>query len=243
MATIAPPPNLTRALSEPLRGAPLITAGLIVWLAGAAYCHGYERLLSGASEWPGSLSWSAIAVMPWFALFEWSKQPRGAEVTRRPRTLIGLVLGVAAASVIVEYLVNWCLDDVTDHLSLLVLRRLPAIGATLLLIALARKSASSRPYAETADLRSLAHLIDYVAAADNYVEIHLNGRIILRRMTLTDAAQTLERRGFIRVHRRFLVNRAQISEVHQNGKARVRLKSGAELPVGRAYAPNVRLDA
>ena len=239
MATLAPPPNLMRALTEPLRGAPLFAAGLIVWFAGAAYCHGYERLLSGAAEWPGSLTWSAIAVMPWFALFEWSKQPKGAEITRRPWILLGLILGIAAVSVALEYLVNWCLDDVTDQLSLLLLRRLPAIGATLLLIALARKSANARPYAETASLSSIAQLIEYVEAADNYVELHINGRTTLRRMTLTDAAQTLERRGFIRVHRRFLVNGSQILAVRQNGKGRIVLKSGAELPVGRAYARNI----
>ena len=239
MATIAPRPNLVRSLSEPLRGVPLVGVGLIVWLGGAAYCHGYERLLSGASEWPGSLTWSAIAVMPWFALFEWSKQPKGAEITRRPWILLALILGIAAASVAVEYLVNWCLDDFTDQLSLLLLRRLPAIGATLLLIALARKSAAARPYAETADLRSIAQLIDYVEAADNYVELHINGRTTLRRMTLTDAAQALERRGFVRVHRRFLVNRSRIVEVRQNGRAYVLLNSGAKLPVGRAYSPNI----
>ena len=78
MASIAPRQFEWRLLLEPLRGRALVATGLIVWLAGAAYCHGYERLLSGPHEWGGSLSWSAIAVLPWFGLFEWSKQPKNA---------------------------------------------------------------------------------------------------------------------------------------------------------------------
>ena len=138
MATAPPRSPIGRLFQEPLQGPALIGCGLIVWLAGAAYCHGYEQLLTGVEEWRGSLIWSAVAVLPWFALFEWSKQPAGGEATRRPAMLVGLVLGIAALSIILEYAINWCLGDLTDRVGLLVMRRLPAIAATLLLIALAR---------------------------------------------------------------------------------------------------------
>jgi hypothetical protein len=241
MATAAPRTDLLRVLSQPLSGLPLVLAGIVIWLAGAAYCHGYQRLLSGAGEWPGSLTWSAMAVVPWFALFEWSKQPRGIEATRRPVVLIALVIGIAALSIGLEYFVNFCLGEVADHLGMLVLRRLPPIGVTLLLIAVARQSVISPPPSsrDTASLASLAKRIEYVAAADNYIELHLGGRVVLRRMTLTEAANALDHRGFVRIHRRFLVNRDQIDSVHLNGRGKVRLRSGAELSVGRAFASNV----
>jgi hypothetical protein len=91
MASLAQRPNLARLFFEPVRGSSLIGCGVAVWVLGAAYCHGYQELLSGsAGAWSGSLMWSAIAVVPWFALFEWSKQPQGVEATRRPAMLVAL---------------------------------------------------------------------------------------------------------------------------------------------------------
>ena len=240
MATAALKTGIGRIFVEPLRGPPLVVSGLLVWFAGAAYCHGYERLLSGADEWEGSLIWSAVAVLPWFALFEWSKQPRGAEATRRPWILLALVLGIAALSIVLEYLINWSLGDLSDRVALLVMRRLPAIGATLLLIALAKKVASQRPLSSQAvTLSSIADMIDYVAAADNYVELHIGARVTMRRMTMAEAERSLAGCGFVRIHRRYLVNRKRVGGVVGNGDRRVRLSNGIELPVGRRFAPNL----
>jgi DNA-binding LytR/AlgR family response regulator len=154
--------------------------------------------------------------------------------------LIGLVLGIAALSILLEYAINWCLGDLSDRVGLLVMRRLPAIGASLLLIALARKSLMRRRVSpDEVALGSLAEAIDYVAAADNYVELHSNGRVTMRRMTLAEAERALAGQGFVRVHRRFLVNRARIASVTGNGDKLIRLDGGAELPVGRRFAPNL----
>jgi len=229
-----------RFFQEPLEGRPLLVAVVAVWLAGAAYCHGYERLLTGADEWGGSLTWSAIAVLPWFALFEWSKHPGTSATPRRPYALLGLVVGIAGLSVLLEYAVNWCFGHVTDHLGLLIMRRLPAIAATVLLIALARKAVLRR--ADSADqiaIGSLAEAIDYVAAADNYVELHSGGRVTMRRMTLAEAERMLRKQGFVRIHRRYVVNGNRIMSVRGNGEKVVRLADGSELPVGRRYAPNL----
>ena len=244
MTTAALRTGFGRIVFEPLRGASLVVCSLLVWVAGAAYCHGYERLLSGADEWEGSLIWSAIAVLPWFALFEWSKQPRGAEATRRPWILLALVLGIAALSIILEYLINWSLGDLSDRVPLLVMRRLPAIAATLLLIALARKVASQRPLSSQAvTLSSIADMIDYVAAADNYVELHIGGRVTMRRMTMAEAERALAGCGFVRIHRRYLVNRKRVASIVGNGDKLVRLANGIELPVGRRFASNIERSA
>src|SRR5947209_18499573 len=118
MATIAARTSFPRLLLEPLRGPRLVACGIVVWLAGAAYCHGYQRLLTGETPgpWSGSLIWSAFAVAPWFALFEWSKHERGSSVMRRPAALIALVLALAVVSIACEYLVSFCVGEITDQL-------------------------------------------------------------------------------------------------------------------------------
>jgi hypothetical protein len=239
MASIAPQPPPWRSLLEPMRGAPLIIGAVVVWLAGASYCHGYQLLSRGwVGPWSGSLSWSAVAVVPWFGLFEWSKQPRRLTRMEGTALLAGLILGIAALSIALEYLVNFCAGEVTDHLSLLMMRRVPAIAGTALLIGLARKSLKeTREQPTCAELSSIADMIDWVAAADNYVELHIRGRPTLRRMTMTQAAGALERHGFVRIHRRYLINRARIAEVRDRC---VKLTNGEELPVGSAFAANLR---
>jgi len=240
MATVAPHPGPFRFVFEPLRGLPLIGCGVAVWLAGATYCHGYQALLSGGmtGSWSGSLIWSAVAVVPWFALFEWSKEPQGAQAARRPALLIGLVLGIAALSIALEYLVDFCMGDVTDRFGLLVMRRLPAIGATVLLIALTRKAVLRAPTNPAAvEIGAIAAAIDWVEAADNYVQLHCAGKLNLRRMTMHEAEKSLRRHGFVRIHRRYLVNQARIAHV---GDRVMRLTSGQELPIGSAFAANLR---
>lgn len=241
MASLAPRPSLFKWLFEPLSGLPLVGAGILVWLAGTVYCHGYQWLLTGeeTGPWSGSLIWSAVAVVPWFALFEWSKQRQGMDATRRPALLIALVLGIAAFSIALEYLVDFCVGDVTDRLSLLVMRRTPAIGVTILLIALARKAMLRQPPDPAAiPLSEIAGAIDWVAAADNYVELHSNGAVELRRMTMARADGLLRRHGFVRIHRRYLINRRRIAAV---GDKFVRMQSGQELPIGTAFANNLQL--
>jgi len=243
MATHAQRPSLARFLFEPLRGWPLLATGIAIWLAGAVYCHGYQALLGveDLGPWSGSLTWSAIAVVPWFALFEWSKQPLNMEVAKRPAVLIALVAGIAAASISLEYLVNFCAGDVTDRFGLLVMRRLPAIGVTVLLIALTRKTMLRRPPAPAAvELKGLAPSIDWIEAADNYVEAHVGDRVVLFRMTMAAAERDLGSHGFVRIHRRYLVNADRVQAVlGTNGDRRVKV-ARQELPVGSRYASRLR---
>ena len=240
MASLAPRPSLFKWLFEPLSGVPLVGCGILVWLGGAAYCHAYQWLLTGSETgpWSGSLIWSAVAVVPWFALFEWSKQRQGADAMSRPAVLVALVVGIAALSIALEYLVNFCAGDVTDRFWLLVMRRTPAIGVTVLLVALTRKTMLRQPPDPAAiPLSDIAPAIDWVAAADNYIELHSGGRVQLRRMTMARADGLLRRHGFVRIHRRSLINRNRIAEV---GDKFVRMQSGQKLPIGTAFAGNLR---
>ena len=247
MATRAPRLSFGRLFFEPIHGRPLLATGILVWLAGAIYCHGYQTLLNreDVGPWSGSLTWSAVAVVPWFALFEWSKQPRGVDTLRRPMLLLALIAGIAVASIALEYFVNFCVGDVTDHFALLVMRRVPAIAVTVMLIALTRKAMLRGPPAPTAlELNSIAPSVDWIEAADNYVELHVGDRVQLLRMTMQAAEDRLSSQGFVRIHRRYLVNRRSIEALlGSNGDRRVRV-AGRELPVGSRFAASLpsRLD-
>lgn len=83
--------------------------------------------------------------------------------------------------------------------------------------------------------------IDWIAAADNYIELQIGQRTLIRRMTLRAAERELASFEFVRIHRRYLINRRRIEVVAgTNGDRRARI-AGSELPIGRRYA--ARLDA
>jgi hypothetical protein len=236
--------RLPRAqLSKPLTGTSLAGAALVVWLAGAAYCHGYERLLTGAHEWPNSLIWSAFAVVPWFALFEWSKTERARDWMASPWRLMLILIATAALSLLLELGWNQLIGHYGASLALSMMRRLPAIGASLTLILWAAATyrrriddLSAAGVEANGGLVEFGESIDWIEAADNYVEVHLGGRVLMRRMTLREAERQLASVGFVRIHRRFLVNRRKLGGfVGSNGDRRVRI-AGAELPVGSRYA-------
>jgi hypothetical protein len=233
------PESLTR-LAEPLRGGALAMVALVVWTAGAAYCHGYQRLLSGAAEWPGSFVWSAVAVLPWLALFEWSKRRTREQLSSSPGLLLTALVATAAASLLVESAADLLTGSRTAPVTLNLLRRLPAIGASLVLILWAgalrgKKLKDAERHASADCLLDLAPSIDWIAAADNYVELHIGQRVVLVRTTMRSAERALEPFGFVRIHRRFLINRRRLDGiVGTNGERRIRI-AGTELPVGRSY--------
>jgi hypothetical protein len=208
---------------------------------GAIYCSGYEKLLHNLDNWPGSLLWSAAAVLPWLALFEWSKTAAGRRtIAGPPRLAAGLVL-TAFASLLLEAMFDAVAGQEMASLALSVMRRLPAMAASLLLIVWSRSGSDAREKNVLVDasLPSLAASIEWIEAADNYVELHVAGRTVMRRMTLRDAEQALAGSGFVRIHRRYLVNRKRIDAIGRAPDLVVRLKCGIELPVGRAFANNL----
>ena len=119
------------------------------------------------------------------------------------------------------------------------------INAPVLLIALTRRAMLRRPPAPAvADLAGIAASVDWIEAADNYVEVHIGDRVHLLRMTMHAAEQKLRSKGFVRIHRRYLVNERRIAAVSgTNGDRWVRV-AGRELPVGSRFAASLpsRLD-
>jgi two-component system LytT family response regulator len=84
--------------------------------------------------------------------------------------------------------------------------------------------------------------IDWIAAAGNYVELHVGKSTHLLRSTLAALEQRLDPDTFLRIHRDTLVHVDRIRSVERfGGQYRVVLEGGAERPIARRY--QARLEA
>jgi two-component system, LytTR family, response regulator len=79
--------------------------------------------------------------------------------------------------------------------------------------------------------------IDWIDSADNYVQLHCGAKQHTLGETLTNLAETLDPRKFIRVHRRRIVNLSRIVALYSmpGGTWDIELRSGARLTTGRQY--------
>lgn len=79
--------------------------------------------------------------------------------------------------------------------------------------------------------------ISHAVAADNYVELHTAGRVLLHRATLASLDRQLAAHGFLRIGRSALVNLAAIDTLARNGGRHwsLRLHDGSVLSVPRRY--------
>jgi DNA-binding LytR/AlgR family response regulator len=79
--------------------------------------------------------------------------------------------------------------------------------------------------------------IAWVEAAGNYVEIHIGAAMYLARGTLAAFAERLAGRGFVRVHRSRLVNRARIRAIKPTaaGDFEITLDDGRTIAGSRRY--------
>ena len=77
----------------------------------------------------------------------------------------------------------------------------------------------------------------WVEAAGNYVELHLAGRALLQRQTLSSLEEELGVLGFTRIHRSRLVNRRHVRAVESNdsGDFTVSLSDGRQIAGGRRW--------
>jgi two-component system LytT family response regulator len=79
--------------------------------------------------------------------------------------------------------------------------------------------------------------IDWIEAADNYVEIHVGKHVHLMRETLSNLEQRLQPFRFLRIHRSRLVNADRIKELHPlfHGEYELVLTDGTHLTSSRHY--------
>ena len=79
--------------------------------------------------------------------------------------------------------------------------------------------------------------IDWVAAADNYVRLHVGSKTYLLRETVSKLETTLDQRCFARIHRSTIVNIKRIDRLQPlfHGDYLVVLQNGVRLTLSRTY--------
>ena len=84
--------------------------------------------------------------------------------------------------------------------------------------------------------------IDWVRAADDYVELHAGGRCYLLHSTLNKFAEKLDPLAFLRVHRSTVVNLRAIKEITPgiHGEYDIALRDGTKIRSGRTYGDVMR---
>lgn len=77
--------------------------------------------------------------------------------------------------------------------------------------------------------------VDWIAADDYYIRLHVGGKSHLLRMSMNELEEKLDPQSFLRIHRSTIVNFDRVKELHQNpnGEYVVVLKNGAELKLSR----------
>jgi two-component system, LytTR family, response regulator len=84
--------------------------------------------------------------------------------------------------------------------------------------------------------------IDYIEAQDDYVSIRAAGRSYLKELTLGELEQQLAAKGFLRIHRRFILNVSRLAKIELSEKdSRVAiLNDKTELPISRSGYAKLR---
>ena len=83
--------------------------------------------------------------------------------------------------------------------------------------------------------------IEWIAAADYYVELHVGSEVVLHREALQTLEARLDPQRFVRVHRQAIENRDRIVEVRQRGSQWEAVLTGGEVvPVARRARHRLR---
>jgi two-component system, LytTR family, response regulator len=83
--------------------------------------------------------------------------------------------------------------------------------------------------------------IDWIGAADNYLELHLDKRVHLLRETMSAMEGRLDPRRFMRIHRSAIVNVDRIRAIESWGKGEylVIMNDGTQVNSSRAYRDRI----
>ena len=84
--------------------------------------------------------------------------------------------------------------------------------------------------------------IEWLEAAENYVNLHVRGHVYPLRSTMTAIEERLDPVRFVRVHRSYIVNLDFLERIEplDTGDARLLLKDGTRIPCSRRYRQNLR---
>jgi two-component system, LytTR family, response regulator len=84
--------------------------------------------------------------------------------------------------------------------------------------------------------------IDYIEAQDDYVSIRAAGKSYLKEQTLGELEQQLAAKGFLRIHRRFILNVSRLAKIELSEKdSRIAiLNDKTQLPISRSGYAKLR---
>ena len=87
-----------------------------------------------------------------------------------------------------------------------------------------------------------ANDIEWLQAAGNYVNLRVRGHDYPLRSTVGGIELRLDRDRFVRIHRSYIVNLAQIASIEplDSGDARIHLRDGPAVPCSRTYREALR---
>ena len=90
-----------------------------------------------------------------------------------------------------------------------------------------------------------AQEIEWLQAWGNYVNLRVRGRDYPLRSTMAGIEERLDPVRFVRVHRSYIVNVAQVEEIEplESGDAKIRMKDGSQVPCSRRYRDELRKGA
>lgn len=79
--------------------------------------------------------------------------------------------------------------------------------------------------------------IEWLEASENYVNLHVRGRVYPLRSTMAAIQERLDPQRFVRVHRSHIVNLDYLDQIEplETGDARLVLKDGSRVPCSRRY--------
>ncbi len=84
--------------------------------------------------------------------------------------------------------------------------------------------------------------VEWAQASGNYVNLRVRGHNYPLRSTRAGLEAQLDPQRFVRVHRSYLVNLAQVASIEplDSGDARVHLRDGTAVPCSRSYRNSLR---
>ena len=84
--------------------------------------------------------------------------------------------------------------------------------------------------------------VDWIGAAENYVELHVGRAIHLLHVTMNTLEKSLDPEAFLRIHRSIIVNADRIKDVQSSahGEYVITLRDGERLQSGRTNADRLK---
>jgi DNA-binding LytR/AlgR family response regulator len=186
--------------------------------------------------------------LPWLGAWEGLKRLRAKPGEPLQYLLMaGVLLAALGAGVGAEYTLAAIYPADADSLAQIAYRQLPiplAVAVAAMLLQPKPASPKEQPAEPILNVPTRDGVlavrpgeVEYVKAAGNYVELITGNRTLLMRTTLQELSGQLRGMGFVRVHRSVLVNAVHVQAVRRGPRGRriVRVRSGAQLPVGRQF--------